>query len=596
MRYLRHWLYTDAILLFCFAPLFLVISPLMQLYFFIALFFIIKRVQYPTVLLFLGLIFLIFSNLNFVDILYGAKFEQLILFLVSLLLVAVVAQRVLEKENIYLRVSPYLFLAFSILFFQNLSMLFYFLFVFMMLLIFEIEKVVGDIKIAFKQAFILSLLALPLVVLFFLFFPRYGIKASPISFQSNYILSGFSDIVNVSSDAVFNSNKVVLEAEFNKKPKSLYFRGVVLYKYYKKQWLRVDTFADRLIKGEDKISYKIKLYPSNKKYIFALDIPLKESSNNIIMTKYFELRSQKKLSKVLNIQLSSYQKYILGVVKIPSVAFEYDKSLNLKTQKELEKIKALKSDEEKLQSLIEYFKDKKILYTTTPPEFKSKSFVDEFYKKKRGYCVHFASAFALSARMVGLASRVISGFAGDKENLYKNYIVIKEKDAHAWVEVFIKKRGWVRVDPTLFAAERSLVEATMKEEKKIDRGSLYLMYFRFKIEQWILYYDSYQQSKLQKLLRKKEFLLKFILFFVLLLIFITFLLYLLKRKKSSKEDKIIAKLLKGKKDSTTIYEHLESYNHPIVDEINTLYHKIKFYKYSKSDMKRLKELVKDFKR
>ncbi|MBC7288853.1 MAG: DUF4129 domain-containing protein, partial [Armatimonadetes bacterium] len=74
------------------------------------------------------------------------------------------------------------------------------------------------------------------------------------------------------------------------------------------------------------------------------------------------------------------------------------------------------------------------------------------FVSKRGYCAHFASALALMCRAIGYPARVVSGFLGtefvggarDKSGAY----LVRAKDAHAWVEVYLPGEGWVSFDPT----------------------------------------------------------------------------------------------------------------------------------------------------
>ena len=65
-----------------------------------------------------------------------------------------------------------------------------------------------------------------------------------------------------------------------------------------------------------------------------------------------------------------------------------------------------------------------------------------------GYCQHFAGAMALMLRMAGIPARVATGFTpGGYSSRHKAWIV-RDTDAHAWVEVWFEKYGWVDVDPT----------------------------------------------------------------------------------------------------------------------------------------------------
>lgn len=65
----------------------------------------------------------------------------------------------------------------------------------------------------------------------------------------------------------------------------------------------------------------------------------------------------------------------------------------------------------------------------------------------RGWCEHFAGAFALLCRTAGIPTRVIAGFAGAYWNKYEGYLIVYNSNAHAWTEVYLDGQ-WVRYDPT----------------------------------------------------------------------------------------------------------------------------------------------------
>jgi transglutaminase-like putative cysteine protease len=70
------------------------------------------------------------------------------------------------------------------------------------------------------------------------------------------------------------------------------------------------------------------------------------------------------------------------------------------------------------------------------------------FASKRGYCQQFAGAMALLLRMGGIPARVATGFTtGIYDSATREY-VISDRDAHAWVEVWFPRYGWVRFNPT----------------------------------------------------------------------------------------------------------------------------------------------------
>jgi hypothetical protein len=102
------------------------------------------------------------------------------------------------------------------------------------------------------------------------------------------------------------------------------------------------------------------------------------------------------------------------------------------------------------------FRDGHFAYTLTPPLLDQDSVDDFLFNSRRGFCGHFASAFATLMRAGGVPARVVTGYQGGEWNPIGGYLLIRDSDAHAWVEVWEDGRGWVRVDPTAVVAPERL--------------------------------------------------------------------------------------------------------------------------------------------
>jgi transglutaminase-like putative cysteine protease len=97
-------------------------------------------------------------------------------------------------------------------------------------------------------------------------------------------------------------------------------------------------------------------------------------------------------------------------------------------------------------------------YTLRPPLLGRHS-VDEFlFNTQRGFCEHYSAAFVVLMRSAGIPARVIGGYQGGEHNPVDGYLVVRQSDAHAWTEVWLENRGWIRVDPTA-AVSPSRIEA-----------------------------------------------------------------------------------------------------------------------------------------
>ena len=70
------------------------------------------------------------------------------------------------------------------------------------------------------------------------------------------------------------------------------------------------------------------------------------------------------------------------------------------------------------------------------------------FERKKGHCEYFASAMAVMLRTIGIPSRVITGFQSGTYNSMTGWQVVRESDAHSWVEAWLDGRGWTTFDPT----------------------------------------------------------------------------------------------------------------------------------------------------
>ncbi len=97
-------------------------------------------------------------------------------------------------------------------------------------------------------------------------------------------------------------------------------------------------------------------------------------------------------------------------------------------------------------------------YTLSTP-LPGRHSADEFlFDWKRGFCEHYSSAFVILMRAAGIPSRVVTGYAGGRRNAFGDYWIVRNEDAHAWAEVWLEGRGWVRVDPTAAVAPERIYD------------------------------------------------------------------------------------------------------------------------------------------
>lgn len=104
-----------------------------------------------------------------------------------------------------------------------------------------------------------------------------------------------------------------------------------------------------------------------------------------------------------------------------------------------------------LDRAVKHLRASRLVYTLSPPLLGTHS-VDEFlFDTRQGFCEHFAAAFVVLMRAAGVPARVVTGYQGGELNPFDGTLVVRQSDAHAWAEVWLAERGWVRVDPTALA-------------------------------------------------------------------------------------------------------------------------------------------------
>ena len=109
-----------------------------------------------------------------------------------------------------------------------------------------------------------------------------------------------------------------------------------------------------------------------------------------------------------------------------------------------------------LERAVEHFRQERLQYTTEP-RLLGRDSVDEFlFESREGFCEHFSSAFVFLLRAGGVPARVVTGYQGGELNPVDAKFTVRQSDAHAWSEVFIRGRGWLRVDPTVLSVPRRL--------------------------------------------------------------------------------------------------------------------------------------------
>lgn len=311
-----------------------------------------------------------------------------------------------------------------------------------------------------KTSFRFLMQSIPLVVILFLFFPRAsGLFWNLRPFGNREGISGFRDRIKIGEVArIARSKETVFRVIFpdNNMPeyKDLYFRGLVLWYTDGKEWFK-GRFRSR--PGETRsltgsIRQRIILEPHNRRWLFGLDVPHKfpRWSRQIPGQIFGTIRP---LKRHIRYSVESSLNFKQSETLHPMVkrwALQLPRRLSPKILDLAEEWSETSSlDEEVVNAALDFFRNNGFTYTLEPELLDSKNPVEDFlFNTKRGFCEHFATSFALLMRVVGIPARVVVGYQGGRYNQVGEYLVIRQMDAHAWSEVWIKKKGWIRIDPT----------------------------------------------------------------------------------------------------------------------------------------------------
>ncbi|MCV6606420.1 MAG: transglutaminase-like domain-containing protein, partial [Porticoccaceae bacterium] len=144
--------------------------------------------------------------------------------------------------------------------------------------------------------------------------------------------------------------------------------------------------------------------------------------------------------------------------------------------------------------------------------------VDEFlWQSQRGFCEHFAGSFVFLMRGGGVPARVVTGYQGAEQHP-DGYLLVHQYNAHAWAEVWLPEKGWIRVDPTAAVAPERIEQGAESffsdSQSALTEGGFSLSRFRhidllnklrlqldaldYYWSKWVLGYQSQQKSLLQR--------------------------------------------------------------------------------------------------
>lgn len=111
--------------------------------------------------------------------------------------------------------------------------------------------------------------------------------------------------------------------------------------------------------------------------------------------------------------------------------------------------------------------------------------------RKQGHCEYFASSMAIMLRTLGIPSRVVNGFTTGEFNDLTSQYLVRESNAHSWVEAYFPGYGWITFDPTPAGA--------IEPRTGWNRAALYMDAMASFWRDWVVSYDTSHQSTLKQI-------------------------------------------------------------------------------------------------
>ena len=309
-----------------------------------------------------------------------------------------------------------------------------------------------------RSAAIALAAALPLALCVFVFLPRLGspLWGAPADTMARTGLGERMAPGSIQQLLIDDSPAFRVEFDGPLPPRSqLYWRGPVLWQFDGSAWTRPELYASRGGDGDlqtlgPTISYSVSLEPTQRRWLLALDMPVGAPAN-AVRGADMTLVSRTSVDKLRRYQVTSATHYRLDQnldAMHRYLALRLPQGFDPRTRELAQRWRAqYHSDNGVIQAALAMF-HKDFFYTLNAPLLGRDSVDDFLFDTRRGFCEHYASAFTFLMRAAGIPARVVTGYQGGYYNTTGGYLVVRQSDAHAWSEVWLSGRGWVRVDPT----------------------------------------------------------------------------------------------------------------------------------------------------
>ena len=374
-----------------------------------------------------------------------------------------------------------------------------------------------------RYAALLLLQAIPFMLIAFLLFPRVQGPLWGLPQDAYSGLTGLSDRMSPGSlNNLIQSGSIAFRVQFADGlpgQSSLYWRGPVLVDYDGLTWRSRPNFLqapaqapaiETLGKG---YSYVTTLEAHNQRWLLALDLPTRLPAESALAAT-FEVRAREPVRTRARYAFTSSPDFVANRQEAPAMlqqALQLPPRLNPRSRELAAEWQAkFKSPEMINNAALLFFRQEKFFYTLQPPLLGENAVDDFLFTTRRGFCEHYASAYVVLMRAAGVPARVVTGYQGGEINPVDGYLSVRQSDAHAWAEIWLAGKGWLRVDPTAAVApsriERGIAAALPADDPlpallRLDADWLRELRNRWEAtnnawNQWVLGYNPQRQREL----------------------------------------------------------------------------------------------------
>ena len=316
----------------------------------------------------------------------------------------------------------------------------------------------STVKIRLHRSVRLLLQSIPFMLVLFLLFPRIHAPMWGFTSKNQSAVTGLGESMSPGqfSDLI-QSNQLAFRAVFDGRipqPEERYWRGPVLWDFDGRQWTRGPAFREpssRIIVGDEQLDYRLLMEPSDRPWVLGLDLTARHPGN-IRMTHDYRLISATPIREFTEFRISAYTSYIAGDKlsgEERARALSLPEGISPQTYQLGQAWKnSQRSPEAIVSTALSMIRNGEYSYTLSPPLYLDDP-VDQFlFEGRQGFCEHYSGAFVFLMRAAGIPARVVTGYLGGEYNPSGGYLMVRQSDAHAWTEIWLDNRGWVRIDPT----------------------------------------------------------------------------------------------------------------------------------------------------